>query len=469
MTVLALRARWIVVSNAPTDLSSYVTDSRAVESDGWRHLLSVGYNEMAERTIPGGAHTYAKGSDQYPAGLAPVIDRGAGCRVWDLDGNEYLEYGSGLRSVTLGHSHPAVLEAVKRTLDLGVNFVRPHRLELTAATRLLELFPHAEMVKFGLNGSDVTNAALRLARAHTGRDLVAVCGDHPIFSTGDWFIGTTQMAAGVPPRVRELTLSFRYNDLDSVRRLLEANRSKVAAIVLEAETSVPPAPGFLPGLRELCDEHGVVLILDEIITGFRWHLRGAQYVHGIRPDLCTFGKGLSNGLPLSALVGRREIMELGGFSKDRDRVWLLSQTYGAQPWALAAMIAVIDVYEQEDVAGQLHATGAKLRLGCESAIRARGLQKHVQIAGRDCNLIFSTRDADGRRSQGFRTLFLQELLARGVLAPSFVVNLAHDDEAIELTIEVVRQSLSAYEQALEHGLDGILNGRPVQPSIRRRG
>jgi glutamate-1-semialdehyde 2,1-aminomutase len=431
--------------------------------------LSVEYREKAEHTIPGGAHTYAKGSDQYPEGLAPVIDQASGCRVWDLDGNEYIEYGSGLRSVTLGHGHPAVLETVKRTLDLGVNFVRPHRLELAAATRLLELLPHADMVKFGVHGSDVTSGAVRLARAYTGRDLVAVCGDHPFFSTADWFVATTPMPAGIPEPVRELTVAFRYNDLESVRRLVEANPSSIAALILEAETSVPPAPGFLPGLRRLCDEHGIVLILDEIITGFRWHLRGAQYVHDIRPDLSTFGKGMANGLPLSALVGRREIMELGGFCRDRDRVWLLSQTYGAQPWALAAMMTVIDVYEDEGVAEQLHASGAKLRQGCEAAIASRGLHERVQILGRDCNLTFATRDADGHRSQGFRTLFLQELLTRGVLAPSFVVNLAHDDEALELTIDAVSQALSAYEHALEHGLDGILRGRPVQPSIRRRG
>jgi glutamate-1-semialdehyde 2,1-aminomutase len=453
-TVFDIRLRWIVVTNISTDQ---------------RHDLSVAYQARAEHTIPGGAHTYAKGSDQYPEGLAPVIDHGSGCRVWDLDGNEYVEYGSGLRSVTLGHAHPAVTQAVKRSLDLGVNFARPHRLELAAATRLLGLFPHADMVKFGVHGSDVTSGAVRLARAYTCRDLVAVCGDHPFFSTGDWFVATTPMSTGIPRPVRDLTVSFRYNDLESVRRLIEAHPSRIAALILEAETSVPPAPGFLPGLRGLCDEHGIVLILDEIITGFRWHLRGAQYVHDIRPDLSTFGKGMSNGLPLSALVGRREIMELGGFSRDHDRVWLLSQTYGAQPWALAALMTVIDIYEDEDVTERLHGIGAKLREGCEAAIGTRGLQEHVQIVGRDCNLVFATRDADGHRSQGFRSLFLQELLTRGVLAPSFVVNLAHDDEALELTIEAVGQALPAYEHALEHGLEGVLRGRPVRPAIRRRG
>jgi glutamate-1-semialdehyde 2,1-aminomutase len=438
-------------------------------STSQQRRLSIAYQVAAEQTIPGGAHAYAKGSDQYPAGLAPVIDHGFGCRVRDLDGNEYVEYGIGLRSVTLGYGHPAVLESAKRALDLGVNFSRPHRFELAAANRLLELFPHADMVKFGVNGSDATTGAVRLARAFTGRDLVAVCADQPFFSTADWFIASTPMSAGIPEPVRDLTVAFRYNDLDSVRRLFEAHPSKIAAVVLEAETAKPPAPGFFQGLRKLCDDHGVLLILDEIITGFRWHLRGAQYLYDIRPDLCTLGKGLANGLPLSALLGRREIMELGGFSRDRDRVHLLSHTYGAQPWVLAAMMTIIDVYEQEAVVERLHSTGARLRQGCEDVIATRGLQHHIRVHGRDCNLTFATHDADGQPSQGFRTLFLQELVTRGVLAPSFVVSSAHDDEAIELTIEAIRQALPAYERALEHGLETALRGRPVQPSLRRRG
>ena len=302
--------------------------------------------------IPGGAHTYAKGDDQYPAGMAPVIERGAGCRVWDLDGNEYVEFGSGLRSITLGHGFEPVLDAVRRWLADGVNFARPHRIEREAAERLIDLIPSAEMVKFGLNGSDATTAAVRLARAYTGRDMVAVCRQHPFFSTHDWFIVTTPMSAGIPAAER-LTVQFSYNDLPSLAELFERYPGQIAAVVLEAETVEPPAPGYFDGLRRLCDQHGALLILDEIITGFRWHERGAQFVYGIEPDLCTFGKGMANGFPVSALAGRREVMRLGGYVDDADRVFLLSQTAGAQPWALAAMLAVIDTYQRESIAEQL--------------------------------------------------------------------------------------------------------------------
>jgi len=419
--------------------------------------------------VPGGAHTYAKGDDQYPEGMAPVIDRGLGCRVWDLDGNCYVEYGSGLRGTTLGHGFAPVVEAVRERLDGGVNFVRPHWLEREAAGRIVDLIPSAEMVKFGLNGSDATTAAVRLARAYTGRDMVAVCRQHPFLSTDDWFIGTTAMPAGIPQAHRELVVSFSYNDPASVAELFDAYPGRIAALVLEAETVEPPEPGFFEALRELCDSSGALLILDEMITGFRWHERGAQFTYGISPDLSTFGKALANGFPLSALVGRSDVMRLGGFVEDADRVFLLSQTASGQPWALAAMLAVVEVYERERIAERLHALGAELRHRVEDAVSAAGLGEYFQLRGRDCNLTYVARDQDGVPSQEFRTLVLQELLERGVLAPSFVVSAALDAEAIDQTVQAVAEAMDAYRRALSDGVSSVLRGRPVRPAIRPRG
>jgi glutamate-1-semialdehyde 2,1-aminomutase len=430
---------------------------------------SNAYVAAVHDLIPGGAHTYAKGDDQYPAGMAPVIARGAGCRVWDIDGNEYIEYGSGLRSNLLGHGFGPVLSAVQDALLDGIGFVRPHRLELDAAERLAGLIPSAEMVKFGLNGSDATTAAVRLARASTQRDMVAVCRDHPFFSTDDWFIGTTRMSAGIPQTARQLTAQFAYNDLNELAGLFEAHPGRIAAVILEAETVEPPKPGFFAGLRDLCDQHGALLILDEIITGFRWHERGAQFLYGIKPDLCTFGKGLANGFPLSALAGRRDVMRLGGFADDADRVFLLSQTAGAQPWALAAMLAVIDTCEREQVADQLLRTGTELRRGIEKVVAEAGLSSFFQLRGRDCNLVYVARDETGQPSQSFRTLVLQELLERGILAPSFVVCAAHDTAAVERTVSAVAELMPIYRRALETGISQVLRGRPVRPAIRARG
>jgi len=423
----------------------------------------------ARALIPGGAHTYAKGDDQYPAAMAPVVERGAGCRVWDLDGNEYVEFGSGLRSVTLGHGFQPVLDAVHSYLDRGVNFVRPHRIEREAAERIIDLIPSAEMVKFGLNGSDATTAAVRLARAFTNRDMVAVCRQQPFFSTDDWFIVTTPMSAGVPKSTGLLSVQFSYNDIEDLALVFETYPGQIAAVILEAETVEPPAPGYFAALRRLCDRHGVLIILDEIITGFRWHERGAQFVYNIEPDLCTFGKGLANGLPLSALAGRQEIMRLGGFVDDVDRVFLLSQTSAAQPWALAAMLAVIDTYEREHITEQLHRIGGQLRHAVEDVVADAGLQSHFQLLGRDCNLTYVARDSLGQPSQAFRTLVLQELVARGILAPSFVVSAAHDTMAISQTVDAVSELMPVYQRALEEGADKLLRGRSVRPAIRARG
>ena len=225
--------------------------------------------------------------------------------------------------------------------------------------------------------------------------------------------------------------------------------------MLEAETVEPPAPGFFAGLRQLCDQNGTLLVLDEIITGFRWHERGAQFVYGIEPDLCTFGKGIANGFPLSALAGRREVMRLGGYVDDADRVFLMSQTAGAQPWALAAMLAVIDTYERDQIAEQLHAIGADLRGGIEEVVAEAGLSSYFQLRGRDCNLVYVARDGDGQPSQEFRTLVLQEFLERGILAPSFVVTAAHDPKAIQHTVDAVAELMPVYRRALE---DGVAHG-----------
>ncbi len=419
--------------------------------------------------IPGGAHTYAKGDDQYPAGMAPVIERGAGCRVWDIDGNEYVEFGNGLRSTTLGHGYEPVVQAVRDHLDIGLNFVRPHRIEREAAERLADLIPSAEMVKFGINGSDSTTAAVRLARAYTNREMVAVCRQHPFLSTDDWFIVTTPMSAGIPKAAGRLTVQFNYNDLPDLARLFETFPGEIAAVVLEPETVEPPAEGYFAGLRELCDEHGALLILDEIITGFRWHERGAQFVYGIEPDLSAFGKGLGNGFPVSALVGSRDIMRLGGFVTDADRVFLLSQTGGAQPWALAAVLAVIETYQREHIADRLHQIGAELRAGIEQVVAGAGLSSHFRLAGRDCNLVYAALDQAGQPSQDFRTLVLQELIERGILAPSFVVSAAHDAAAISQTVEAIAGLMPVYQRALEDGVAAVLRGRSVRPAIRVRG
>ncbi len=426
---------------------------------------SAELQERLHELVPGGAHTYARGADQYPEHMSPVLVRGRGARVWDADGNSYVEYGMGLRSVTLGHAYEPVLDAVRAVLPDGISFTRPTELELLAAEDFLRLVPGADMVKFAKNGSDATTAAIRLARAATGRRMIAIC-DQPFYSVDDWFIGTTQMDAGAPAPD---TVKFRYNDLPSLERLFTEHSGQIAAVVLEAATALAePGPGFLEGVRRLCDDHGTVLVFDEMITGFRWSAGGAQAVYGVTPDLSCWGKAMGNGFPISALAGRRELMELGGLRTEAPRVFLLSTTHGPETVSLAAFRAVAAAYTESDPVGRMERGGVQLANGVNSVAAELGIAEAVSVIGRPSCLIFTTKDTQGEPSQPFRTLFLQELLRRGVLGQSFVISAAHTGREIEHTIEAARQALIIYRKALEAGgVDGLLDGRPVAPALRR--
>ena len=431
-------------------------------SERVRHM-----HQRLQALVPGGAHTYAKGDDQFPQSAPPLIERGRGCRVWDPDGREYLEYGMGLRAVTLGHAFEPVVSAAAQALRHGVNFTRPRPLEWQAAEALAELVPCAEMVKFCKDGSHAVDGAVRLARAHTGRDRIAMCADHPFFSTGNWFIGQSEMNAGIPRAEQALVHRFRYNDLASLRSLFDEHPGEIACVILEAARTEEPAPGWLQAVQQLTRAQGAVLVFDEMITGFRWHLRGAQQVYGVTPDLATFGKALANGFGVSALAGRRELMSLGGDSGARDRVFLLSTTHGAQTHELAAALATMRTYREQPVVQTLYERGARLRAGVDSAVADHGLQDFVSLASRDCNLLFTIRDAQRQPSQAFRTLFMQELLRHGVIAPSFVVSFAHTEADVDQTVQAVHAALAVVRRALETDVTLYLEGRPVKPAVRR--
>jgi glutamate-1-semialdehyde 2,1-aminomutase len=417
--------------------------------------------------IPGGCHTYAKGDDQYPQFMPVYISRGQGSHVWDIDGNEYIEYGMGMRSVTLGHAFGPVVEAAYRQMLLGNNYVRPACIELDCAEEFLSIIDGAEMVKFCKNGSDAMNGAVRLSRAHTGRDMVAICGDHPFFSVDDWFIGTTAMAAGIPQCTRALTVKFHYNDIASVKELFAKHPRKIACVILEPEKIDPPANNFLRELQRIAHENGALFILDEIITGFRWHLGGAQKKYGIVPDLSAFGKAMGNGFAISALAGKREFMELGGLHHNKERVFLLSTTHGAESHALAAALATMKYYKDHPVIETLYGQGRKLAEGVNKVSRELGLEKHVSIIGPDCCSVYTTRDQDQKPSQPFRTLFLQETMKRGLLMPSSIVSYAHSDTDISSTVEKIAETLVVYKKALDEGIEKYLVGDPIKPVYRK--
>ena len=440
----------------------------ASSTDARSFTESSSLQDRLHALVPGGAHTMARGADQYPEQMAPVLLRGEGARVLDADGNWFVEYGMGLRTVTLGHGYEPVCEAVVAAAREGVNFSRPSTRELHAAETFLERVTGADMVKFAKNGSDTTTAAVKLARAATGRPLVAYCRSQPFFSTDDWFIGSTPMNAGIPTDYRALTVAFDYNDVSSVELLVQRHPGQIACLILEPATAtLEPLPGFLEGLRALADREGIVLIFDEMITGMRWSAGGAQEVYGVVPDLSTWGKAIGNGFPISALAGKRELMELGGLRTNESRVFLLSTTHGPESTGLAAYLAVAKAYEEHDVVGAMEKQGHKLADGVNAIAAELGIGDYFEVLGRPSCLVFATRDSSGKPSQEYRTLFLQEMLARGVLGQSFVTSAAHTDDDVEWTIDAARRALLVYAEAVNSGtVDGLLRGRPVAPAIR---
>jgi glutamate-1-semialdehyde 2,1-aminomutase len=275
------------------------------------------------------------------------------------------------------------------------------------------------------------------------------------------------MNAGVPKAIQSLTVGFQYNNINSVRELFEKHSGQIAGVILEAEERVKPENNFLQQLKTLCQEKGAVLIFDEIKNGFRLHLGGAQQLHGVTPDLCTFGKAMGNGFSISALAGKRELMELGGLRHQKERVFMLSTTFGAEYHALAAAIATMNIYQQENVIDYLYLQGERLLDGINRAIAETGLTEYFGVTGRTSNLVYYTLDQHRKPSQLFRTLFLQETIRRGLLMPSLIVSYSHTNHDIDKTIELIYETLLVYKNALENGVEAYFQGRPVQPVFRK--
>ncbi len=428
---------------------------------------SLQMNDRFHSVIPGGSHTYAKGDDQYPEFSLPYIVRGEGCHVWDMDGNEFIEYGMGLRAVTLGHAYKSVADAAYKQILMGSNFTRPAAIEIECAEQLLSMIKGAEMVKFGKNGSDATSGAIKLSRAYTGRDMIAICGNHPFFSVDDWFIGTTPMSAGIPEVIQNLTVKFQYNDIESAKKLFLQYPGKIACVILEPEKEEVPKNNFLHELQKLCKENGTVFILDEMITGFRWHNGGAQRVYDVIPDLSSFGKAMANGFSVAALVGKREIMQLGGLKHDRERVFLMSVTHGAETHELAAALETMRIYEREPIVDTLWQRGELLAKKIKRSIDENKLTDYIPILGKPCCLVYGSKDHEKKPSQPFRTLLLQETMKRGILATSLIVSYSHTVADIDRTVEAFHEAFRIYRKALNEGIEKYLIGRPVKPVWRK--
>ncbi len=425
-----------------------------------RYRISQEWFERGKRVVPGCTQTFSKGWTQFTFGASPIfLKSGRGCRVIDVDGNEFIDYPMALGPIILGHNYPAVTEAVVQQMWDGTTFSLPHPLEVEVAELLAEIIPCAEMVRFAKNGSDATSGAVRLARAYTGREIIACCGYH---GWQDWYIGTTTRNRGVPKAVQELTVPFEYNNLDNLKRIFAEHAGQVAAVIMEPVGVEEPRGGFLEEIRELTRREGALLIFDEVVTGFRLALGGAQEYFGVTPDLACLGKGMANGYPLAAVVGARKFMEL--FNEV-----FFSFTFGGETVSLAAALATIKETRDKNVINHLWEQGQKLKDGYNVLARKFGVECYTECIGLPPRTVTTFKDETEKESLVLKSLFQQECLKRGVLfSGSHNVCYSHSNADIDHTLRVYRTAMEILAESIQRGdVMQRLEGEPVQPVFRQ--
>lgn len=425
------------------------------------------YAKKAHLMIPTGAHTYSRTDEVFPENTPKVIERSKGVYTWDVEGNKYIDYGMACRSVTVGYDYNRISDAAIKQIHNGNTATKASKIEVEAAETMCNLFPWVDMVKFAKNGSTVTSAAVKLARAYTGKKYVARCSEHSFFSYDDWFIGDTVMNAGIPQEIQNLTLRFSFNDINSVKELFEKYKSEIAALIMEPCDLEEPVDNFLNEVRTLCTEYNVVYILDEMITGFRWDLQGACKYYGVEPDLVTYGKGMANGFSVAALGGKRSIMEMGGLIPGKERVFLISTTHGAEMGSLGAFVETVNVYKELNVTDHIWKIGKRLVKGFEEIAAEFSLQDYFYIQGAYCSPNFVVCDKNKRPSFEYRTVFCQEMVKNGILMPYIAVAYEHTEKEIDITLDAARNAMKVYCNSLNGDVKDFIIGNVIKPVFRK--
>ena len=426
-----------------------------------RYSKSMAHLLRAEQTIPLGSQTFSKSRTQYPVGISPLYAaKSKGEEIIDVDGNRYIDLVSALAAVTLGYGDKGVERAVKKQLRQGISMSLPGILEAEVAELIVEMVPSAEMVRFGKNGSDATSAAIRLARAYTGRDHIVVCGYH---GWQDWYIGSTTRNKGVPHSVSDLTHKFEYNNVESLKSILNKFQGKIAAVIMEPMNVVYPEHGFLEIVQQLTLKAGALLIFDETITGFRFAKGGAQELFGVTPDLSTFGKGMANGFPISAVVGRRDVMI------EMEEIFF-SGTFGGELLSLAATKAVLERHLKEDVCGKLFDSGSSLSKQTEQAISKYQLGAVLKLTGHPTWKFLNWQETDEYSADEIKTFFMQESFKRGLLVLStHNVTLAHSSKVVKQIGTIYDEVFSEISRAIDHlTLREELQVEPLKPLFKVR-
>ena len=421
--------------------------------------------------IPGGCHTYSKGNDQFPRNAPAAITHGEGCRVYDTKGTEFIDCSMGLTSVSIGHGYKPVADAVAEAAYRGTNFQRPAIDELRVADLFLKTVLSGDMVKFGKNGSSVTTAAVKLSRAFTKKNKVALAAEHPFFSYDDWFISSTPVKYGIPEETSEYTLKFKYNDITSLKQIVSEHRNELACIIMEPVKFEEPNANYLAEVRDICSENNIVFILDEMVSGFKWGLSGAQKFFNVEPDLSTWGKGIANGFSACALTGKAEIMELGGIrNQGEKKLFLMSSTNGAETTGLAALEATITAFQQNDMIADNWVRGEFLKSELQKIIVKFGIQDFISLQGYPC--IFLVKCLNHRREAdlSFSTLLSQEMIDNNVLFQSlFYTTWSHEYEYLQKICSSFERACEVYAEAIHQGSTAeLLHSNPIKPVFREK-
>ena len=435
------------------------------------------YKSEIHDLIPGGAHTYSKGEDQFPANAPAAISHGKGAYVWDVDGNKFLDCSMGLSSVSLGHAYTPVLDAVKAEMDMGVNFQRPSYIEKEMAHAFLDLVPQHQMIKFTKNGSTATSAAVKLARAKTGRKYIAFPYDHPFFSYDDWFIGKTPCNKGVPEEYSELSLTFKSCDISSLENLFKAYPGQIAGVIMEPEKVTCSncqcditIDNYLKKAIEFTQANGAVFILDEMVTGFKIDLPGAITKYNLDPDLATWGKGIANGFSFCALTGKKEIMALGGIKNEgQEKVFLTSTTHGGETHAIRAAIETISIFKSKNVVAHNHAIGNQFIRHANALIEKYGIKTSIEIIPCNWIIAFTFKNSEGEMSTLNRTFFLQEMIKEQILFQGvFIPCYEHNEDEVDFFMKGLDKVLERYTKAFnENTISSLLIGEPTKPVFRK--
>mgnify|MGYP001271103026 CR=1 FL=1 len=437
--------------------------------------------------IPGGAHTYSRGADQYPDNAPSILHKGKGVYIYDDRNRKLLDYGMGLRSVNIGYSEKTINNAAIKEINNGNNLTRPSLVELKAAQLLTKSIDSVDMVKFTKNGSTAVTAAVKLARAFTKKKIILRCKQQPFFSYDDWFIASTIVNRGIPKEIINLTKTFNYNDTENLKKIIKKYKNQIACVVLEPSSTECPKINkddtpccmkypcnrnfrkknhFLKEVENICRENNIVFILDEMITGFRWHLKGAQYFYGVKPDISTFGKAMANGFSVAAVSGKRKIMELGSITNAKEeRVFLLSTTHGAEMSGLGGFIATLNFLKKKNVIQHIWRYGSSLIKEINSISNDMGLINNFSLHGIACSPYYLCRDNNGKVNSKLRTVFMREMIRNGILMPWIAIAYRHDQKCFHKTLNAITKTLKVYKKYVKNRLK--FKGRKIKPVFRK--